>query len=62
MTAVKVITTQRAKSTRHFDATTEIHQHLFDGVIRAQHSKTWKQRIAGLKKMISAAKNLNGKH
>jgi aldehyde dehydrogenase (NAD+) len=62
MTAVKVITARRGESTRHFDATTETHQQLFEGVIRAQHSKTWKQRIAGLKQMISAAKNVNGKH
>jgi acyl-CoA reductase-like NAD-dependent aldehyde dehydrogenase len=61
MTAPKTISMQRGKSTRHFDATTADHEELFDGVIAASHRARWRERIAGLKQIVSAARKFGGK-
>ncbi|WP_263376891.1 aldehyde dehydrogenase family protein [Granulicella aggregans] len=61
MTAAKVISVRLGKSTRHFDATTADHEELFDGVIAASHRARWRERIAGFRQIVSAARRFSGK-
>jgi acyl-CoA reductase-like NAD-dependent aldehyde dehydrogenase len=58
MTAVKVISVRRGKGTRAYDATSEGHTEMFDGLILAGHSPTFRQRWRGLKQMVRAARRL----
>lgn len=55
MTSPQSITVQRSRSTRNYDATTEAHKALFDGVIQSTHGATLTDRIAGVRLMIRAA-------
>lgn len=61
MTAPKTIAARRGSSTRHFDATIAAHQALFDGVITASHRATWRERLSGLRQIVSAARRFDGK-
>ena len=61
MTAVKVVSTRRGKSTRHLEATTPQHENLFRGVILASHAATWRARWQGVQQMAAAARNLKVK-
>jgi aldehyde dehydrogenase (NAD+) len=56
MTAAKVIAVRRGGGTRHFQATTEAHERLFEGVIRASHLTGWRERWSGLKQVVAAAR------
>jgi aldehyde dehydrogenase (NAD+) len=58
MTAPKTIVVRRGSSTRNFDATTDAHRRLFEGVVQASHAATLKQRIAGLRQMIATASRM----
>ena len=58
MTAARTISTRRNKSTRHFQPTTETHAELFHGVIALTHTRTLAQRLAGLKRVVSAGRRL----
>jgi acyl-CoA reductase-like NAD-dependent aldehyde dehydrogenase len=55
MTAAKTIAVRRNKSARHYEATGEEHQVLFEGMIAASHAGSWRERWRGLKRMIAAA-------
>lgn len=61
MTAAKTVTIRRGSSTRNYDATTALHEQLFEGVIRMSHNAKLKQRLAGIQRTISAGKKLSGK-
>jgi len=61
MTVAKAITVQRSKSLRHFDATREQHNELFDGIILASHSQTIRERWQGLVRAIRAVVRLRQK-
>ncbi len=58
LTAVRTTTTRTNRNYRHFQATTPTHASLFLGLIEFTHTRTWRQRFAGLRKMIEAARNL----
>ncbi len=58
MTAVQTIAIRCGKDTRHYEATTEIHGQLFDGIITATHAATWPARFEGLKQLMAAGKKL----
>ena len=58
MTAVKVVSVQRGRGTRAYEATSEEHTEMFDGLILAGHSPTWRQRWRGLKQMVRRARGL----
>ena len=61
MTAVKVLSIRRGRSTRHFEPTTETHASLFRGVILASHAATCSRRWQGVKQLIAAARTLKVK-
>ena len=61
MTVAKVITVQRSKSLRPYEATEDQHKELFDGIILASHSRTMRQRGQGLAKAVRAAIRLRQK-
>jgi aldehyde dehydrogenase (NAD+) len=56
MTAAKVVAARRGGGTRHLDGTTKAHEGLFAAVIRASHLSGWRDRITGLKQVVSAAR------
>jgi acyl-CoA reductase-like NAD-dependent aldehyde dehydrogenase len=58
MTVAKVITVQRSKSLRPYEATGEQHRELFDGITLASHSQTISQRCHGFAKAVLAAVGL----
>jgi len=58
MTAVKVVSVRRGRSTRHFEATGEAHAAMFEGVVRASHSATWNERWRGVRAAIVAGRKL----
>ena len=62
MTAPKVIVVRRGSGTRNYDATTEAHQRLFEGVVKASHASTLKQRLAGLRQILSTAGKMNAEN
>jgi acyl-CoA reductase-like NAD-dependent aldehyde dehydrogenase len=55
MTAAKVVSAQRSKSLRFYEATGEQHRELFEGIIQASHSQTIGQRVCGVMRVIRAA-------
>ena len=55
LTTTRTTTVRRNKNYRHFDPTTPAHTPLFAGVIELTHTATWRQRLAGLRKLIQAA-------
>jgi acyl-CoA reductase-like NAD-dependent aldehyde dehydrogenase len=61
MTAAKVISVRRGKSTRHFDAATVNHEELFDGVIAAFHRASWRERMLGVRQILTAAQKFGTK-
>jgi acyl-CoA reductase-like NAD-dependent aldehyde dehydrogenase len=61
MTAVKTIAVRKGSSTRHFDATTNEHESLFNGVIQSTHASGLKTRLRGLHQMITSAIHLGKK-
>ena len=61
MTAVKVISSRRGRSRRHYDPTGEPHRALFGGILTAVHAGTIGQRWSGLKRTIAAAMELKQK-
>jgi aldehyde dehydrogenase (NAD+) len=61
MTAPKTIVVRRGLSTRNYDATTALHEQLFDGVIQSTHAATLTQRFSGIRTMVSAASRMGRK-
>lgn len=61
MTAVKVISTRRNRSSRHFEPTGPPHVSLFAGILSAAHAGTLPQRWSGLKRVLTAAMELKQK-
>jgi delta 1-pyrroline-5-carboxylate dehydrogenase len=61
MTATKVVSAQRNKSLRPYEATGEHHSELFDGIILASHSQTMRHRWHGLIRAVRAAIRLKQK-
>ncbi len=59
MTTPKTVAVRRGRNTRHFDATTQAHEPFFRGILRATHSDGWRERLAGLRDAVSAARKLN---
>lgn len=62
MTAVKTIAVRRGRSTDHYETTTPKHQRLFRGILDASHLSSWRQRVAALKQILSAANDLRKKN
>ena len=58
MTAPKTVIIRRGTATRNYDATTETHQKLFEGVVQTSHAATVKQRLAGLLQVIATASQM----
>jgi len=59
MTATKVITAKRGRTTVQYESTdTEAHAEMFDGLITAGHSRGWKRRLIGLWRVMKASKTL----
>lgn len=58
MTAVKVVEVRRGRSTRHYEATGPIHGELFAGLIAAVHAGSWRDRLRGVKRMVTSARKL----
>ncbi len=61
MTAVKVISTRRNRSSRHYEPTGESHAALFGGIITAAHAGRVTQRWSGLQRAFAAAMKLRKK-
>ena len=61
MTAAKTVLVRKNDSTRHYETTGSQHEGLFDGIILAGHSPTWRQRWRGLKQIVTSARNLKRK-
>ncbi len=58
MTAPKTVLVRRGSSTRHFEPTSSTHTGLFQGLIRAGHAATWRERLEGVRQMIAAGRRL----
>jgi aldehyde dehydrogenase (NAD+) len=58
MTAVRTISARRGNDRKHFQPTGPAHEELFTGVALMTHAATWKTRLAGLQRMIAAARKL----
>ncbi len=58
MTTTRTVLIRRGHSTRTFEPTTETHVGLFQGLIDAGHSKTWRERLRGVKQMVAAGRRL----
>ena len=58
MTAAKVTAVQNNKLGLHYMQTGDAHEELFRGVVAMSHGASLRQRFAGLRKMIAAAKKL----
>ena len=61
MTAVKVVSVRRGRSTRHFEPTSEDHARLFCGLIYASHAATWSRRWLGVRLLLAAGNVLKRK-
>lgn len=60
MTTAKVAAIQKNKFGLHHMPTGEAHEALFRGVIAMSHGSDFRERLAGLRRMIAAAKSLAG--
>ena len=58
LTAIRTTATRRNRDYRHFEPTTAAHEPLFTGLIELTHSRTWRARFTGLRKLINAARTL----
>ena len=58
MTAVKTVLARRGKSQRHYEPTRDAHEQLFKGLAGWQHGGGWRARVAGLKTMMKAVKEM----
>ncbi len=58
MTAIKTVLVRRGKSRRHLQPTGDAHAAFFDGIIRAGHGSDWRERLRGVREMITAGKKL----
>ena len=58
MTAPKVVAVQKSKLTLAYQETGSAHEQLFRGAIALGHRASLKERFAGLRRMIAAAKKL----
>jgi acyl-CoA reductase-like NAD-dependent aldehyde dehydrogenase len=61
MTAAKVVSVQRNKSLRTYEATGKVHAELFDGIIHAMYSQEPGQRWSGVRQAIRSARRLGPK-
>lgn len=61
MTAVKVISARRNRSTRQYEPTGDAHAALFRSIITATHAGSVRQRWGGLKRAVKAALELKKK-
>ena len=61
MTAAKTVLTQRDKSLRAYAATTLKHEPFFAAYIQAAHAGSIGARLRGLRKLLAAAKKVDGK-
>jgi aldehyde dehydrogenase (NAD+) len=58
MTAVKVTSIRKGTSTLHYQQTGTAHEELFRGAIAMGHAANLRERFAGLRRMIAAARKL----
>lgn len=58
MTAVKTVLVRRGRTRRQFEATGEKHVWLFEGMMLAGHSETWRERLRGLRILLGAARRM----
>ncbi len=58
LTVPKTTTTRRNNESKHFQSTTPAHEQLFRGAITLSHSRSWRNRYAGLQQIFSAARSL----
>ncbi len=58
LTALKTTANRHHGGYRHFQPTTPAHEPLFTGLIELTHAGTWRQRLAGLRKLIAAARTV----
>ena len=58
MTAPRTVLVRRGRSQRHLSATGQTHAEMFTGVVEMQHAAGWRKRLAGMRRMIAAAKDL----
>ncbi len=58
MCAVKVTAARQSRTTRHYEPTSASHEQLFRWAVEMSHSGTLRERFAGLRKLIAAAKTL----
>jgi aldehyde dehydrogenase (NAD+) len=58
MTAPKVTSSRSSPTTRHYQETGAAHEELFRAAIALAHSPTLRKRFAGLRKLVTAARNL----
>jgi acyl-CoA reductase-like NAD-dependent aldehyde dehydrogenase len=58
MTSAKVTAIRKDRSTRHYQATGLAHEELFRGVLAMSHGDGWRERLAGLRRMVAAARKL----
>ena len=58
MTAAKVTMVRKGNSTRHYQATGPAHEELFRAAVAMSHGATWRERLAGLRRLTAAARRL----
>jgi acyl-CoA reductase-like NAD-dependent aldehyde dehydrogenase len=58
MTAIKAVLTRRGSNIRHYAATSAQHRSLLEAVIALSHAPAWRERLAGLRGTIDAARKL----
>ncbi len=58
MTAVQVIAARRGRSTRHYDASTALHDDLFRALVTAMHGSSLPQRWRAVKQVIEAGRKM----
>ena len=61
MTAIKVISTRRGRSVRHYEPTGESHAELFSSILTATHAGRLGQRWSSLQRVFLAAKRFKKK-
>lgn len=58
MTAPRTTVIRRGNTSRHYEPTGPYHVPFFEGMIRLTHGATWRERLAGLRQALTAARNL----
>ncbi|WP_254063676.1 aldehyde dehydrogenase family protein [Granulicella sp. S190] len=60
MTAIKTLAVRKSANNSHYEPTTEMHQSLFTGTIRAAYGGKWRDRLHGLRQALATARKLKG--